>query len=195
MIRYHVAVAFDAIIARFGLPAIFAGSGVEGEPFALAGGLLAHRHLVPLWAAMLAAAAGACLVDHGWFVLGRRFRSNRRVRAIVERPGFARSLALLEAHPIRFILLFRFAYGLRAVAPVAIGTSRVPVRIFVLLDVTAAAIWGSLATWLGYRFGRVIDPWTRHTGTLALIGVVLVLVTVASTYRVLKRGRASRTPA
>ncbi len=184
--------ALDAIITRFGLPAILAGSGVEGEPFALAGGLLAHRHLVPLWAAMLAAATGACLVDHGWFVLGRRFRSNRRVRAIVDRPGFARSLALLEEHPIRFVLLFRFAYGLRAVAPVAIGTSRIPAHTFVLLDIAAAAIWGSLATWLGYRFGRLIDPWMHHIGVLALIGAMLLLVTVASSYRLLRRGRASR---
>ncbi len=42
--------ALDALIVRFGLPAVFIGAGIEGEPFAIAGGFLAHRHLVPLWA-------------------------------------------------------------------------------------------------------------------------------------------------
>ena len=160
------------IITRFGLPAVFVGSGVEGEPFALAGGLLAHRGLVPLWAAILAAVSGSFAVDLFWFTLGRRFRAHKWVQAISRRPGFARSLATIERHAILAIPLFRFAYGLRAVAPVAVGTSAVPARRYLLLSFAAAAVWGSAFTTIGYCFGAAVGPWA---GDFAVVGCLIGL--------------------
>ena len=50
--------AIEALIARYGLAAIFLGAGIEGETSVVAGGVLAHRHLLPLWGVWLAAASG-----------------------------------------------------------------------------------------------------------------------------------------
>ena len=162
-----------ALITRFGLPAVFVGAGVEGEPFAIAGGLLAHRAMVPLWAAVSAAAAGSFAVDLLWFTLGRRYRTHRWVRAIANRPGFARSTDLIERHATLAVLLLRFAYGIRAVAPVAVGVSGIPTRRYVLLSGAAAALWGSAFTLLGYAFGAAISPWT---GDLAIFGALLGII-------------------
>ena len=159
-----------AIITRYGLPAVFLGSGVEGEPFVLAGGLLAHRAIVPLWLAILAAALGAFAIDLFWFTLGRRNRAHRWVLAATRRPGFARSLALIERHSILAIILFRFAYGLRAVAPVAVGTSRISAVRFITLDGIASAGWAAAFTLIGFWFGTTFDPWV---GQLAIFGVLL----------------------
>lgn len=165
------------IITRFGLPAVFVGSGVEGEPFALAGGLLAHRAIVPLWAALLAAVSGAFAVDLFWFTLGRYCRTTRWVRAASRRPAFGKSLRMIERHSAFAILVFRFAYGLRAVAPIAVGTSAIGTRRFVALSFVAAVIWGSLFTAVGYCFGTAVGPWAGDFAIFgALLGAALLVI-------------------
>lgn len=170
----------DALIARAGLPAIFVGAGVEGEPFAIAGGLMAHQHLVPLWAAITAAVGGSWLIDQLWFLAGRSFRSFGRVRAMMGRPAFARCLSLLERYPKRFILIFRFAYGIRAVAPLAIGATRIPVHVFVPLSILAALVWGTSFTLIGFGFGRSLGRWLNlDAGALIVVGAALILGSIA----------------
>ena len=143
----------EELIARYGLIAIFVGSGMEGEPFALAGGVFAHRGWLSPYAVALTVIAGAFCIDQFWFNLSRNFRQTRLVGKMMGRPTFARAFGLIERHPILFILLFRFAYGLRAVAAVAIGVSQVPRRQVVLLNLAAASVWGLLYTGLGYALG------------------------------------------
>lgn len=53
----------EELIARFGLLAIFVGAALEGEPFALEGGVFAHRGWMSLHAAVPTAAAGAIFID------------------------------------------------------------------------------------------------------------------------------------
>ena len=78
----------EQLILQYGVVAIFLGSGIEGEPFALAGGVLAHRHWLSPVTAVLATIGGSCLIDQFWFHLSRHFRRNRIVRRLVERPAF-----------------------------------------------------------------------------------------------------------
>src|SRR5690242_20928624 len=70
-------VSIEAIIARYGVVAVFAGAGFEGETAAVAGGLLAHQGYFALPSAMAAAAAGSLVADQIFFLLGRRFRAHR----------------------------------------------------------------------------------------------------------------------
>ena len=170
--------ALENIILRYGVVAIFLGAGIEGEPFALAGGILAHRHWLSVPSAALAAIGGSCLVDQLWFHLGRHFRQSRVVRGVTQRSAFARALALIERHPVWFVLLFRFAYGLRAVAPVAIGASRLPAALFVPLNIVAAILWGTLLTALGYAFGPAFEAAEARYGTGLAIATVLLSVLV-----------------
>ncbi|HEX7872442.1 MAG TPA: DedA family protein [Sphingobium sp.] len=166
----------EDLIVRYGLIAIFLGSALEGEPFALAGGVFAHRQWVSPHAAVLATVGGAFLVDQFWFHLSRVFRDSRLVQSVARRPAFGRSLLMIERHPVRFILLFRFAYGLRAVAPVAIGASQVSARVFMALDMVAAMLWGGLFTGLGYLLGPALESAAHRYGTaLTLAGVGLSL--------------------
>lgn len=164
----------DAIILRYGFVAIFFGAAIEGEPFALAGGMLVHRHLMSPWSALGSTFAGAFLIDQIWFHLARRARENRWVQSVAERPAFARALDLLDRHPRWFILLFRFAYGVRSVAPVAIGLSRVSTRLFVPLNLVAAVAWTLLFTALGYAAGPLFERLSDRFGTGVEIGAVLL---------------------
>jgi membrane protein DedA with SNARE-associated domain len=180
-------VTLDAIVARYGLAALFLGAGLEGEAAVVTGGLLAHRGLFPLWAAMLVAASGSFTADQLWFLIGRRFRSSARVRRAQLRPAFAKALAMFERHPVGFIFAFRFIYGFRTISPIAIGTTQVSPRLFVAVNLVSAIVWGAAFTAIGYLFGhgfaRLLGRSLPSTpvlvaivaGVLALLGLVYVL--------------------
>lgn len=178
----------EALVLRYGVIAIFLGAGIEGEPFAIAGGVLAQRHWMHGWIAVAAAIGGALVVDQFWFHLSRYYRDNRLVRRVMDRPAFARSLELIERYPVRFAFLFRFAYGLRAVAPVAIGTSRVSERLFVPLNILAAILWGTAFTGAGYLIGPAFERAEARYGTT--IAICTVCVSAAAIAFALRRGKS-----
>lgn len=180
--------SIEAIIARYGVVAVFAGAGFEGETAAVAGGLLAHQGYFALPAAMAAAAAGSCVADQLFFLLGRRFREHRWVRAVRQRPAFARAIGLLERYPRAFVFAFRFIYGIRTVSPVAIGTSSVPAQTFVVMNVVAAAVWGTLFVGLGYLFGHGIEAVIGRVHGLHHV-VLIVVVALAMAVGVLQAFR------
>ncbi|GGB38885.1 DedA family protein [Sphingomonas metalli] len=172
----------EAIIARYGLIALFFGAGLEGETAVVTGGILSHRGLLPLAGAAAVAVAGSFVADQLFFLIGRRFRHHPRVRRIMARPAFARALAAFERRPTGFILGFRFLYGLRTISPIAIGTTSVAHRQFLALNALAAIVWGVTFTGLGYVFGDGLEALFhryRPSGTtlvLAGLGAVLLLL-------------------
>lgn len=165
-----------AFLARYGLLGIFLGAGVEGEAATIAGGILVHKGVVPLWAAMLAAASGSCVVDQIYFFLGRHCRGYAWVDRLARKPAFDKALTFLKRHPTAFILGFRFVYGMRTISPIAIGTSRVPTAKFVPLNMLAAAVWGPLFIWIGFAFGKAVDPLLSRLSKGALLATVVALV-------------------
>ena len=188
----------EALIARYGLVAIFLGAGLEGETAVVTGGLIAHHGLVPVWGAGLAAIGGSFLADQLFFLAGRRFRDHPRIARARARPAFGKAMETLERHPTAFILGFRFIYGLRTVSPIAIGTSKVPTAEFVLLNAISAVVWGAAFTAIGYVFGNGFETLMarflpHHHRILILAGAVAAVVAIGFvTSRVLARRRAGR---
>ncbi|AXJ95116.1 MULTISPECIES: DedA family protein [unclassified Sphingomonas] len=173
------------LIAHYGLPALFVGAAVEGETVVVAGGIAAHQGLLPLVGAMIATATGSFAADQAWFALGRRFRNHRLVRRAREKPAFAKATDWLERWPIGFIFAFRFIYGFRTISPIAIGTTKVPAKTFVLVNAASAIVWGITFTTIGYLFGkafeRLIGKVTGHLPWL-LGGLALIAIAVAAVH-------------
>lgn len=169
----------EALVARYGLVAIFLGAGIEGETAVVTGGVLAHQGLVSLIGAGVAAMAGSFVADQGFFYLGRHFRDRPFVRRVRDKPAFARALEWMERWPRLFIFGYRFVYGIRTVSPIAIGTSQVPMPLFVLVNLIAAVIWGALFTAIGYVFGQGLEAMVgRIGGHHLLIGAAVAIVAI-----------------
>jgi len=187
--------SIESFIAEYGLAAIFLGAAFEGETSVVTGGLLAHQHLLPLWGSAAAAVTGSFFADQLFFFAGRKYRDTKRVRRIAEKPAFAKALDTLDRHPTIFILGFRFLYGLRTISPIAVGTSHVPARTFVVLNAISALVWGVVFTGIGYVFGdglielvgRVM-PRQKLVGVAILVGIAALII---AGFR-LWRGRRAR---
>ena len=173
--------SIESLVARYGLAAIALGAGLEGETAVVTGGLIAHAGLVGLPGAMAAASVGSCVAAQRVVVIGRYFR-DRAARWARGKPVFARALGWMESHPVGFIFAFRFIYGFRTVSPFAIGTTQVPARLFIAVNIAAAIVWGCAFTAIGFFFGREFEALlgryapSRHTLLVAGAGVAGALV-------------------
>lgn len=172
--------SIETIIAKYGFAALFLGAGLEGETVVVAGGLLAHKGLLPLPGAMAAAAAGSFVADQIFFSAGRYFRGQAWVKKVQQKPLFAKALGLLERHPIGFIFAFRFIYGFRTISPIAIGTTQVRTKLFVVINAVAAVVWGIVFTGIGYLFGhsfeKLLDRFLPHGHRVWVAAAVVAVI-------------------
>lgn len=148
----------------------------EGETVvALAGAAAACGavHLAPL---ILAAWAGSFLGDQFWFALARRYGRGLASRLPGRLAGrVSRATELLERHHVAFILAYRFMYGMRNVASVALGASAVPWRRFAILNLAAAGAWATAFACGGFLAGRAVHGFLEWAGWAAAILPVAAL--------------------
>lgn len=147
----------SAFVASYGYLAVFVGTLLEGETILIAAGFAAHRGLLDWRFVVLVAMAGATLGDQLAFLLGRWKGAALigRFPALAQRK--TRIHDLLERYDVIFILTIRFLYGLRIAGPLILGSSRVPLFRFAVLNVVGAALWAMLITGAGYAFGIAVS--------------------------------------
>src|SRR5262245_65822471 len=165
-----------SFIQSYGYPAVFAGSLLEGETILALAAVAAHRGYLSLPWVIAVAAAGGCVGDQIYFVVGRFAGDRVLVRWPALRPGAERVRQLLDRYDTPLILGVRFLYGLRTVGPLAIGMSRVPWWRFALFNLIGAIVWAALIAGIGYALGEAL---TRVLGDLKRVeewvfGAILV---------------------
>jgi membrane protein DedA with SNARE-associated domain len=142
--------------------AILIGTFFEGETILLVGAFAAHQGILKIEYVILIAFIGSFAGDQFWYMLGRRYGPGR----LANRPWLAdkvrRISTWLEKYPTLFILGFRFVYGIRNVAPVAIALSNIPPWRFFALNIVAAAIWATAGGLAGYLFGAAVEAFIGH---------------------------------
>lgn len=172
----------EQLVSDYGLLAIFGGCFLEGETFAITGGVLAHHGLLILWQVAAAVIAGAFLADCAWFLFARRFRSSAIVRSLIGRPRVAKLFMLVDRHPKRLVCLCRFLPGMRILGPVVLAQSRIRTVTFVLLAALSALVWGTFYALMGQAVSELLVALIgrgRHAYLLAA-GVILLALLVGS---------------
>ncbi|WP_144097921.1 DedA family protein [Croceicoccus sediminis] len=183
----------EQFLAQYGLWALGAGAGLEGETATILGGMLVHRGLFSFIPAVLAASLGSFLADQFFFTLGRRFRDSAYVRKVSARPGFKRALLVFERHPVGFVFAFRFLYGLRTISPLAIGTTNLRGSRFAIINAAAALLWGVIFVTLGYFFGQAIEAlFGRVHLSFVVLAVLAALALFVMARSIVRRMNARR---
>lgn len=166
----------EQMLAEWGLPAIAAGSFLEGDAVAFMGGVLAHRGYFSYEAAALAATLGAVAVDQALFHAGRHLARFPRARRILDRPNSRRLADWARDHPDRLCLSFRFLYGLKSVGALALGAAAIPPRRFLVLDIAGCLAWAHVVTALGFGVGQAIERIFGRLETIHHLGVAVATV-------------------
>lgn len=179
-----------AITQAHGYWILAAGCLFEGETIVALAGFAAHRGHLQLPAVFIVAALAGFAGDQFFFWLGRRHGA-----AVLARlPGAARQASrvrrLFDRRPAAWIIGVRFAYGLRIVGPILLGTMDVPAARFALFNAVGAILWALLFGSLGWLFGRAAEALLGRVahfeaGALSIVAIAAVI------WLILRRRRAS----
>jgi undecaprenyl-diphosphatase len=189
------------LVVVFALPALEAstllGIMVPGELALVLGGLLAHQGRVPLWAAVVAGAAGAVVGDSVGYAIGRRV-GERLLAHLPHRlvdPGqVERATALVRRLGGRAVLVGRFTAALRALVPGLAGLAGVPYRTFVAYNLAGGVLWATGFVLLGFAAGPAWGTAERVAGQagLVLLGTIVVAGAAAVLLHRRRPGRRGR---
>lgn len=149
--------SLDSLLADYGLLAVAVLTFFEGETVVIIAGFLAHQGYFSPYLLCMCAFLGTFAGDQLWFYLGRRHSNFKIVQKVTQRESFAKVIRLIETHPIKFILSFRFVYGVRNIAPVALGLSRISALKYMTFNCIAAIVWAITFTSVGYFFGQAAE--------------------------------------
>jgi membrane protein DedA with SNARE-associated domain len=179
---------------------VYAGTVMEGETALLLGSLAASQGVVKLIWVIVAAFAGATTGDQISYQLFRRFGPGMVSRNETLKRRSEKARRLLKGHPVKFIIISRFFWGLRSACMLALAASDVPSRVFVPANLFACALWSVIIGSLGYVFSswvtRIISTMDEISGRAPAIigGVALFMaVVVLGRYAVLKFWRSRET--
>jgi membrane protein DedA with SNARE-associated domain len=185
----------EYIVIHFGYLAVLIGTFFEGEIILILGGFAAHRGYLHLPLVIAAAFLGSLCGDQLYFFLGR-YRGRAFLRKHPDWEGrISRFRRLMDRFGTPFIIIFRFLYGLRTVAPFAIGLSDISTVKFMALNAVSAAVWAVVLGILGYLFGHameiVLDD-VKEYEMVVMTGLVGIAVAVLMIRHALNKRRAGR---
>ena len=158
-----------ALIQDWGYWLMFGSAIIEGETFLILGGIAAAAEMLNLKVIILLSILGALIHDSFFFYLGRFSGPKLLKRKPNWQPKVERVSILLEKYDIWLIMAFRFAYGLRAVIPFALGVSKISNIKFFIFDVLGAVVWVVLFVLGGYYFGNMLEAILAKLSLLSFV--------------------------
>jgi membrane protein DedA with SNARE-associated domain len=168
---------------------------LEGETFVIFAGVAANKGILRLDGLIAVSWLGSFLGDQIYFFLGRCFGKRLLRRFPRLEPGVAMALVWLERWDSRFILSYRFIYGIRNFASIALGMSAVPWRHFLILNFIAAGLWSVLFAGGGYLCGRTLGGVLANSVTGFMIGTFGLFAAVIAVKVILHRRGAAKSRA
>ena len=176
----------------FAESAAFVGLVAPGELAVILGGIVAGRGDISLPILIVVVWVSAVAGDLAGYAFGRRvgrgwaLRHGARIGITEER--LARAERYFGDHGGKTIILGRFVGLVRALTPFIAGTSRMPLRRFLLADAIGAGLWATTFCVLGYLFWQSLDRALQlvEAGKLGLLGVLAIGAVVFATYRLVK---------
>lgn len=152
----------------------------EGEMVMITSVIAAHHGHLNLWMVLAIGLTGTYASDSFYFFLGRK----KGKEWLQKKAHFKKKYEVIDRkidrYPILIFLVYRFMYGFRTIAPLAIGMSNTRTSKFLLLSAISTLVWGTTYSAIGYIFGEVLQSKFSHIEHIEkyVIGILLLLGTV-----------------
>ncbi|MFL6565743.1 MAG: DedA family protein [Burkholderiales bacterium] len=173
-------------MAELGYAALFIGTLLEGETIVFLAGLAAHHGYLWFPAVLAVSVVGGFLSDQILFQVGRRY--GKRVYARF--PGLAAKVPRVQALLLRWdvvaILLVRFLYGLRIVAPLVIGSCGIAPWRLALFDFLGAVLWAFVVAGLGYFAGQAVQYWLARLDVSVVLGLMALALAAGTLWNIVR---------
>lgn len=161
------------------LPAIFVGSFFLGETVVLAGIVLAASGVVNSWTLFGLVLLATLASDLVWFYFGQRLvRLAEHFRPVRER--YERTMEAMgrldDGQRFRYLLFYKFVYGIRIVTIIYVSLRRISLRRFLLFDTIASSGYLLVVIGGGILFYRGASELAPAMHTLPYVGASLVLL-------------------
>jgi membrane protein DedA with SNARE-associated domain len=176
---------------HWGYLILLIGTFLEGETILIIAGMAAARGILNVHLAVFVAFVGTLAGDQCVFLLSR-FKGRWLLAKLgPRRAGIDRVLVLLEKNCFWLLLTFRFMYGLRNVTSIAVGLSRISLRLFMALNTLGALIWAISFGYGGFFFGKSLIRVIAEAEHWELTIIILLLVALfgMTGYRIVKNRR------
>ena len=174
---------------------IFCGIFFEGEMVMITSVIAAHHGHLKLWMVVAIGLTGTYASDSFYFFLGRKKGKDWLQKKAHFRKKYEVIDRKIGRYPILIFLVYRFMYGFRTIAPLAIGMSNTRTSKFLLLSAISTLVWGVTYSAIGYIFGEVLQSKFSHIEHIEkyVIGVLLLLGTVV--FVIVRVARNKKKPA
>ncbi|MEP7031122.1 MAG: VTT domain-containing protein [Pseudolabrys sp.] len=155
---------------------MFAYAASHSLLFALFAGYAAHSGALNFVGVLFIFWIGSFIGDVIRFWIGRRFGASwftsfPRLERMVHTAA-----RLAERHYVLMIMFHRFPHGIRGVAAIAYGMSRLAWPTFLALNFIAAGLWSIPVVTIGYAFGHVSEKMMGDASSgLGMIMLVVFL--------------------
>lgn len=143
-------------LQHYGYFAVLLGCLLEGETIVILAGIAVHKALFSLPILLGVVWFGGMLGDVVLYLLGHFFGQRVLDKMPRNKERIRKAQMIIRRHQYLAVFGVRFLYGLRIVGPIVIGTSDVPIRKFLILNLLGAAVWGVMFTMLGYLIGPAV---------------------------------------
>jgi len=167
----------EDLIIKFGYPALFVGSFLEGESVLIAAGFLARGGYLNLKLVMLVALSATYIADVSLYFLGRAKGKGIITKFPIARAYYPKVKTLFDKYGIWAIFIARYLYGLRLASAATFGLMKMRRRNYLPLDLLSCMIWAVLVGGLGYTFGASLEALigqVKHYEKIVVAFIILV---------------------
>lgn len=165
----------SALIAKYGLYAVFALCTVEGDITLLLSGTMAQTGLFGPWGFLgvfIAGTLGGVVGDCVGYGVGRIFHRKARDYRFYQ-VAQPRVEKLIDKFGAGAIIISKYIYGIRVAVCVSYGVSKMPFHRFLGASAISCALWVLILSGLGYFFSGAI---TTIIGDYERIGIALFFI-------------------
>ncbi|MGB2769688.1 MAG: DedA family protein [Candidatus Zixiibacteriota bacterium] len=171
----------EDLIIKFGYPALFVGSFLEGESVLIAAGFLARGGYLNLKLVMLVALTATYIADVSLYFLGRAKGKGIITKFPIARAYYPKVKTLFDKYGIWAIFITRYLYGLRLASAATFGLMKMKRRNYLPFNLLSCMIWAVLMGGLGYLFGASLEALigqVKHYEKIVVAFIILVGLSV-----------------